>query len=133
MAKPAVIVVNSLVARGGVGGRASVFALERLGFPVWSVPTVLLSWHPGHGPATRIVPPSADFQQFLADLTTARWLGDVGGILTGYLGDVTQVEWIVRLIHAMKACNPSALFLCDPVIGDGGRLFQSEALAKAVR
>jgi pyridoxine kinase len=56
MAKPAVIVVNSLVARGGVGGRASVFALERLGFPVWLVPTVLLSWHPGQGPATRIVP-----------------------------------------------------------------------------
>ena len=133
MAKPAVIVVNSLVARGGVGGRASVFALERLGFPVWSVPTVLLSWHPGHGPATRIVPQTAEFQRFLADLTTARWLSEVGAILTGYLGDVAQVEWVVRLIQALKACNPSALFLCDPVIGDLGRLFQSEALAMAVR
>src|SRR4051812_10346105 len=115
MARPAVIVVNSLVARGSVGGRASVFVLERLGFPVWSVPTVMLSWHPGHGPATRIVPPAAEFQQFLGDLTTVRWLGDVGAILTGYLGDAAQVEGVVRLIHALKAANPSALFLCDPV------------------
>src|SRR5882724_8453774 len=121
MAKPAVIVVNSLVARGGVGGRASVFALERLGFPVWSVPTVLLSWHPGHGPATRIVPQAVEFQRLIADLATARWLGEVGAILTGYLGDVAQVEGVVRLIQALKARNPSALFLCDPVIGDRGR------------
>jgi pyridoxine kinase len=133
MAKPAVIVVNSLVARGGVGGRASVFALERLGFPVWLVPTVLLSWHPRQGPATRIVPQTAEFQPFLADLAAARWLSEVGAILTGYLGDVAQVEWVVRLIQALKACNPSALFLCDPVIGDRGRLFQPEALAMAVR
>ena len=54
MPKPTVIVVNSLVARGSVGGRASVFALERLGFPVVFVPTVVLSWHPGHGRATRM-------------------------------------------------------------------------------
>ena len=52
----AVIVVSSHVARGSVGNRAAVFALETLGHPVWAVPTVLLPWHPGHGPATRIVP-----------------------------------------------------------------------------
>ena len=131
--KPAVVVVNSLVARGGVGGRASVFVLERLGFPVWLVPTVLLSWHPGHGPATRIVSPTAQFQPFLADLAAARWLSEVGAILVGYLGDVAQVESIVRLIEALKARNPNALFLCDPVIGDHGRLFQPEAIAMAVR
>src|SRR5690348_10751753 len=110
MAKPAVIVVNSLVARGGVGGRASVFALEKLGFPVWCVPTVLLPWHPGQGPATRIVPQTSDFQRFLSDLAAARWLGEVGAILTGYLGDVTQIGCIVRLIQALKTRNPSALF-----------------------
>ena len=132
MAKPAVIVVNSLVARGGVGGRASVFALERLGFPVWSVPTVLLSWHPGHGPATRIVP-----QQRIRPIARRphqrAMAREVGAILTGYLGDLAQVESVERLIKALKACNPNALVLCDPVIGDHGRLFQSEVLATAVR
>ena len=63
------------------------------------MPTVPLSWHPGHGPATRIVPQTAEFERFLADLITARWLSEVGAILTGYLGDVAQVEWVVRLIR----------------------------------
>ena len=33
----AVIVISSHVARGSVGNRAAVFALETLGFPVWAV------------------------------------------------------------------------------------------------
>jgi hypothetical protein len=48
----AVIVVSSHVARGSVGNRAAVFALETLGFPIWAVPTVILPWHPGHGRIT---------------------------------------------------------------------------------
>ena len=47
----AVLSISSHVARGSVGNRAMVFALERLGFTVWAVPTVLLPHHPGHGPA----------------------------------------------------------------------------------
>jgi pyridoxine kinase len=50
--KDTVVVLNSLVARGAVGGRTCVFALERMGFPVVFVPTVILPWHPGHGPAS---------------------------------------------------------------------------------
>jgi pyridoxine kinase len=46
---------------------------------------------------------------------------------------VAQVDAIVQLIRALKACNPNALFLCDPVIGDHGRLFQPEPIAAAVR
>ncbi|MBE0694401.1 MAG: pyridoxal kinase, partial [Aquamicrobium sp.] len=40
----AVIVISSHVARGTVGNRAAVFALETLGLPVWAVPTVILPW-----------------------------------------------------------------------------------------
>src|SRR3990172_3426917 len=68
--KPAVIVVNSHVARGSVGGRASVFVLERLGYPVWFVPTVQLSWHAGHGRATRLVTEQTDFEGFLDGLAS---------------------------------------------------------------
>ena len=67
----AVIVISSHVARGSVGNRAAVFALETLGFPVWAVPTVILPWHPGHGRATRIVPPLDQFKALMADLSDA--------------------------------------------------------------
>ena len=133
MPKPSIVVVNSLVARGAVGGRASVFALERLGFPVVFLPTVILPWHPGHGRATRVTPDAAGFAALAADIAGAGWLTEVGAVLTGYFGAVAQLEPAARLIAAVKAANPAAICLCDPVIGDDEGLFQPEPLAAAIR
>src|SRR5690606_8910206 len=100
-ARRAVIVVSSHVARGAIGNRAAVFALESLGFPVWAVPTVVLPWHPGHGPATRIVPEPEQFSGLMGDLAAAPWLGEVGAVLSGYLGDASQAEAIAALVRAV--------------------------------
>ncbi len=129
----AVIVVSSHVARGSVGNRAAVFALETLGFPVWAVPTVLLPWHPGHGPGTRIVPPSDAFAALLHDLEQAPWLGEVQAVLSGYLGEAGQADAVASLVHAVKRRNPEALYLCDPVIGDKGGLYVPEEVAARQR
>lgn len=131
--KPAVIVLSSHVARGAVGNRAIVFALERLGFPVWAVPTVTLPWHPGHGVATRIVAEAEQFSALIGDLIASPHLGEVGAVLTGYFGDTGQVEAAARLVDAVKARNPSALYLCDPVSGDAGGLYVPTATAEAIR
>lgn len=129
----AVIVVSSHVVRGTVGNRAAVFTFEHLGFPVWAVPTVVLPWHPGHGRATRIVAPANDFAAMMAELAAAPWLGEVGAVLTGYLGDAAQAGPVAALVSAVKARNPDALYLCDPVIGDAGGLYVPEATAMAIR
>lgn len=131
--RQAVVVVSSHVVRGSVGNRAIVFALEQLGFPVWAVPSVVLGWHPGHGPATRIVPPPRDFGRLLADLAGAEWLGEVGGVISGYLGDASQAEAVAALVGAVKARNPEAIYLCDPVIGEAGGLYVPRATAEAIR
>jgi pyridoxine kinase len=132
--RPAVIVVSSHVVRGSVGNRTVVFALETLGFPVWAVPTIVLSWHPGHGHATRIVPPAEQFSALLADLERAPWLGEVGAVLSGYLGSPEQAQAVASLVQAVKARNPAALYLCDPVLGDHAEgLYVQEATAAAVR
>lgn len=129
----AVIVVSSHVARGSVGNRAAVFALETLGFPVWAVPTVLLPWHPGHGRSTRIVPPADQFAAFMKDLEGSSWLGEVGGVLSGYLGDAAQAAAVASLVKAVRQRNPKALYVCDPVMGDSGGLYVSEGLAEKLR
>jgi pyridoxine kinase len=116
--KPPVIVVSSHVARGAVGNRAAVFALERLGFPVIAVPTAVLAWHPGEGPATRIVPPGDAFAALVGDLIGDARLAAVGGVLSGYLGAAGQARPVAALVAAVKARNPRALYLCDPVCGD---------------
>ncbi|WP_349366045.1 MAG: pyridoxal kinase PdxY [Nitratireductor rhodophyticola] len=129
----AVIVISSHVARGSVGNRAAVFTLEALGFPVWAVPTVILPWHPGHGPATRIVPEPDQFARFMNDLENAPWLGEVSAVLTGYLGNPEQTQAIAGLVETLKARNPKARYVCDPVLGDRGGLYVPEATAAAIR
>ncbi len=132
MPKPAVIVVNSHVAVGSVGGRASVFVLERLGFPVWFVPTVQLTWHPGHGPSARLVTRAEAFAGFLDDLARAPGLDAVAAVLSGYLGDGRQADAIARLVGAVKRASPGALYLCDPNIGDDRRLFHPPSVTEAI-
>lgn len=129
----AVIVISSHVARGSVGNRAAVFALETLGFPVWAVPTVILPWHPGHGRATRIVPDTEQFSGLLGDLERAPWLGEVAAVLSGYLGDAGQARAVASLVGAVRAKNPKALYVCDPVMGDLGGLYVPRATAEALR
>lgn len=131
--RKAVVAISSHVARGGVGNRAIVFALETLGHPVWAVPTIFLPWHPGHGPATRIVPEPHEFEALLDDLARAPWLGEVGAVMTGYLGHPSQAAAATRLVKAVRATTPAALYLCDPVIGDAGGLYVPEATAAAIR
>lgn len=131
--KKAVIVISSHVVRGSVGNRAAVFALEALGFPVWALQTVTLPWHPGHGPSTRMVPEVAQFDAIIEDLCKAPWLPEVGAVLTGYLGDPSQANSIAKLIHAVKAQTPDALYICDPVIGDLGGLYVPETTANAIK
>lgn len=131
--RPAIIVVSSHVARGTVGARAASFALERLGFPVWVVPSVVLPFHPGHGPGERIVPPGDAFARLVDDLIGRSTLEDVGAVLTGYLGAADQVAAVARLVGAVKAARPDALYCCDPVLGDAGRLYVSAAQAEGMR
>jgi pyridoxine kinase len=133
MASPrAVIAISSHVARGSVGNRAMVFALERLGFNVWAVPTVLLPRHPGHGPGERIVADDAAFARLLDGLLAGERTSEVAGIVSGYLASPEQAQAVAALVRRVKAVRP-CLYLCDPVIGDAGRLYVSEGLAAAIR
>lgn len=131
--KPAVISISSHVVRGSVGNRAAAFAFEALGFPAWVVPTVTLSWHPGHGPATRYAATQEDFESLIDDMIEAPWIGEVGGILTGYLANPHQAECAARLFDKLKQTNPQPVYLCDPVIGDEGGLYVLEDTANAIK
>jgi pyridoxine kinase len=134
MPKPLVVVVTSHVVSGSVGARAAVFALERLGFPVWSLPTVILPWHPGRGPATRLRLDPVGFAGAVSDLSrAAAGIGEVAAVLTGYFGDATQIEPVAELVALIKARNPQAVYLCDPVIGDGDGLFRPGDVVAGIR
>jgi pyridoxine kinase len=129
----AVIVISSHVARGSVGNRAAVFALETLGFPVWAVPTVILPWHPGHGPSTRIPVAATAFAAAIDDIIASPKAAEVKAVISGYFGEAGQAEAVARLVKSLKARNPDLLYVCDPVIGDLKGLYVPEAIAAAIR
>jgi pyridoxine kinase len=129
----AVIVISSHVVRGTVGNRAAVFALESLGFPVWAMPTIVLPWHPGRGPSTRLTFPEADFDSAIDDLIRAPWIGEVKAVLSGYFGNARQAKAVARLVTALREKKPDLFYLCDPVMGDLGGLYVAEATAAAIR
>lgn len=133
MSRGAVIVISSHVVRGSVGNRAAVFALEALGHPVWALPTIVLPWHPGHGPATRLRFADDDFDSAVDDLIRAPWLGEVSAILTGYFGSPRQPAAVERLVRAAKERNPQLTYVCDPVMGDLGGLYIPVETASAIR
>lgn len=131
--KGAVIVISSHVVRGAVGNRAAVFALETLGHPVWALPTVVLPWHPGHGPARRVAIAADDFDAIISDLIRAPWRGEVRAVLSGYLGSAGQARSVARLVESLRVDNPDLLYMCDPVCGDERGLYVSEETAVAIR
>ncbi len=128
-----VAVISSHVARGAVGNRAKVFALETLGWPVIAVPTVMLPWHPGHGASTRIVPDDDAMAAFLNDLATGPFRGEIGAVLTGYLGSPAQAAAIADAVTLLREANPALVFVCDPVIGDDKGLYVPEQTAIEIR
>ena len=128
-----IVAISSHVVRGAVGNRAIVFALETMGFRVWSLPTVILPWHPGHGPSRRIVTADEPFAAAVSDMTGARWAGAIRAVVTGYFGSAGQVAPVAAMIRTLKQADPGLLYVCDPVIGDAGGLYVRPEIAEAIR
>lgn len=115
--------LQSQVAYGHVGNCAATFALQRVGCDVWAAPTTLLSNHPGYGAARGgAIEPGR-----IADITAG--LADIGalqrcdGVLTGYTPSRPVGEAVVATALRAKEAAPGAVWLCDPVIGDDGRVY----------
>jgi pyridoxine kinase len=54
-------------------------------------------------------------------------------VLTGYFATPGAVAAAAEAIRAIKGANPRVVVLVDPVLGDAGRLYVSQATAEAIR
>lgn len=129
---PTILSIQSQVVAARVGNSVAAFAMERLGVRAFALPTTLLGRRPDHGPPGGGPIPAARLATLLEALEAEGVLGEVDAVLTGYLGEAEQAPLILAAVEKIKAQNPKAVFICDPVMGDDGRLFVSEALAEAV-
>lgn len=135
MGHKTVVVFSSHVARGSVGLRASSLALEALGNSVWSVPTTILSHHPGHGAPARLSIDDAEFTAVVDGLCREEWLDQIDAVLCGYFSSPAQVATVAAFYQKLQSRSQSKELhlIVDPVIGDNGRLYVPDAIAEAIR
>ena len=112
------LALSSMVARGHVGLSAIVPALQRLGHEAVSLPTVLLSNHPGHAHRAGMSVEPRTLEAMLAALDANRWLCEVDAVLTGYMPSAAHVRFAVAMIEQVKRRRPDVEIFCDPIIGD---------------
>ncbi len=116
-----ILSIQSWVAYGHVGNASAVFPLQRLGAEVWAINTVQFSIHTGYGAWRGQVLPPGLIGDCLQGIEERGVLPQCDAVLTGYIGDAATGEAILDAVGRVKAANPSALWCCDPVIGDVGR------------
>jgi pyridoxine kinase len=125
--------IQSHVAYGHVGNSAAVFALQRLGVEVWPVHTVQFSNHPGYGSFTGRVFDADAIREVIDGIEARGAFSSCGGILSGYMGSVETGAAILDAVARVKRANPEALYCCDPVIGDTGRVYVQPDLPAFIR
>jgi pyridoxine kinase len=109
--------------------------MEALGLTVYSIPTIVLSHHPGHDarPAGLRLP-AAELAAMINSLMDLGVLDRLSAMLTGYFAGDDQIFAISPLLRQLKQKNPSLLYLCDPVIGaETLGLYVPIPVAEAVR
>jgi pyridoxine kinase len=127
-----ILSMQSQVAGARVGNSVAAFAMERLGVRVWQLPTTMLGRRPDHGAPGGGPLPAETLSSLFEGLAADGRLGEIDAVLTGYLGESEQVAVILDAVERVKSANPKAVFVCDTVLGDDGKMYVSETIADAV-
>jgi pyridoxine kinase len=114
---PHLLAIQSHVVFGHAGNSAAVFAMQRVGVNVWPLNTVQFSNHTQYGQWTGEVLASEQIPALVDGIAGIGELGNCDGVLSGYLGSPAQGRAILSVVERIKAANPKALYLCDPVMG----------------
>lgn len=133
-----ILSVQSHVTHGYVGNKAAVFPLQLHGFDVDAVNTVSLSNHSGYPVIKGHRMDLGEFTTIVDGLRANGFLPDYAYVLTGYINNAEIIQHIEALVNEINAARQSAgkpkvTYLCDPVMGDDGRLYCKDEVIEAYR
>lgn len=128
-----ILSIQSHVAYGHVGNSSAVFAMQRLGHEVWPVHTVQLSNHTGYGTVRGRAFEAALIDECVTGIGELGALARCDGVLSGYVGAPDTGAAILRAVERVKASNGKALYCCDPVIGDEGKIYTKPGVREFFR
>ncbi|MEM8789507.1 MAG: pyridoxal kinase [Pseudomonadota bacterium] len=122
--------IQSHVVAGYVGQNAANAVLTAAGVELWSLPTVHFSAHAATKGVTGRRATGPELSNLGLGLSQAGDLARVDAILTGYLGSEDAGEAAAAIVAHCPADSP---YLCDPVLGDDGRLYVPPGLISTYR
>lgn len=124
---PRILSIQSHVVSGYVGNKSAIFPLQLLGFDVDAINSVQLSNHTGYKVTKGQVLNDKDLDELVQGLAEND-LDHYSHLLTGYVGSASFLKRIAVLVKALKRKNPNLIYVCDPVIGDNGKMYVPEEL-----
>ena len=113
-----ILSIQSAVAYGHVGNSAAVFPLQRIGVEVLPVYTVNFSNHTGYGAWRGPLIAPDDVREVITGIEERGAFADIDVVLSGYQGSEGIADVILDAVARVKAANPSAVYSCDPVMGN---------------
>jgi pyridoxine kinase len=113
-----ILSIQSAVAYGHVGNAAAVFPLQRIGAEVLPVNTVNFSNHTGYGEWRGSLIDPTEVHEIILGIEDRGQLPQIDLVLSGYQGGIGIGDVIVDAVRRVKEANPSALYACDPVMGN---------------
>eukprot|EP00850_Spirogloea_muscicola_P012385 SM000079S22503 [mRNA] locus=s79:550062:551716:- [translate_table: standard] len=117
-----VLSIQSHTVQGYVGNKAAVFPLQLLGFDVDPINSVQFSNHTGY-PTWRGDVLNGEQLWSLIEGLEANNLLYYTHLLTGYIGSLSFLETVLRVLQKLRQINPDLTYVCDPVMGDNGKLY----------
>eukprot|EP01063_Lacrimia_lanifica_P017877 TRINITY_DN24863_c0_g1_i1.p1 TRINITY_DN24863_c0_g1~~TRINITY_DN24863_c0_g1_i1.p1 ORF type:complete len:310 (+),score=121.78 TRINITY_DN24863_c0_g1_i1:86-1015(+) len=128
-----VLSVQSHVVHGYVGNRCAAFALQLLGFEVDVLNTVQFSNHTGYPAVKGTRLGGEDLKELAMGLVENKLAAGYTHFLTGYIGSVEFLQHVSNVLATLRAQSPRLKYICDPVMGDNGRLYVSKEMVPEYR
>ena len=128
-----ILSIQSAVTCGFVGNSVAAPVITKLGMQPLLIDTISLAAHPGYGTIAGGPADHAQFTAILDALATLHVLPQINCVVTGYLGDDRQAGPIHSMIQDWQAERHDGLYILDPVLGDGGRLYVDTAVVDQIR
>ncbi|KAI1294896.1 Pyridoxal kinase [Halotydeus destructor] len=123
-----VLSIQSHVVFGHVGNKSATFPLQVLGFEVDAINSVQFCCHTGYEVVQGQVLDAKDLETLYGGLKSNQLNQSYSHVLTGYIGSLSFLEKVHEAIVDVKKQNPGITYVCDPVMGDNGRMYVPEDL-----
>lgn len=126
-----ILTIQSQVAYGYVGNNIAKLAIELHGIDAIVIPTIILSSHTDYDEVYGDKVPAELFNDLIRGITAIKISDDISHIITGYYGSKDLILLSKDCICKLKT-NQQCIYVCDPVMGDNGKLYVPEEVAQSI-